>query len=205
MLLTTHPILVLQSWKSTAIPLPTHWACNRNTLPLPFTYYKVLSQNNYCFALYSCCLCTSSLPLPLLPVPPLSRPALFLLCFCGMYPAWHIVGNLVLAFIFKFGFGVTVQGMPVSLQGVVVLMWCFVCLVRTSCSLVFFYMRMGQQLQVFVCWETNGTYFYVLLTVHPNIMIVLFWISSLLHNVLLLKYTKRYYITVKISNMFRST
>jgi len=38
-----------------------------------------------------------------------------------------------------------------------------------------------------------------------NTVLILLWIASLLHNVLLLKYTKRYYITVKISNMFRST
>jgi len=36
--LTTHPLLVPQSWKSRAIPLPTlcpHRACNRITLPSP--------------------------------------------------------------------------------------------------------------------------------------------------------------------------
>jgi len=42
------------------------------------------------------------------------------------------------------------------------------------------------------------------LTYRVKLNHLLFWISSLLHNVLLLKYTKRYYITVKISNMFRS-
>jgi len=34
-LLTTHPLLVPRSWKSRAIPLPTHWVCNGNTLLLP--------------------------------------------------------------------------------------------------------------------------------------------------------------------------
>lgn len=77
----------------------------------------------------------ASLPLPLLPIPPYLDPAPFLSCVSGMYPAWHTVGNLVLAYIFKFGFDVTVQGMPVSLQGVVLMWCCFVCLVCTSCSL----------------------------------------------------------------------
>ena len=35
-LLTTHPLLVPRSWKSRAIPLPTLWACNGNTLPFIF-------------------------------------------------------------------------------------------------------------------------------------------------------------------------
>ena len=42
-LLTTHPLLVSQSWKSRAIPLPPsgpHRACNRITLPFIFLPYK---------------------------------------------------------------------------------------------------------------------------------------------------------------------
>jgi len=35
-LLTTHPLLVLWSWKSRAIPLPTHWA---TTGPVTGTLY----------------------------------------------------------------------------------------------------------------------------------------------------------------------
>jgi hypothetical protein len=100
--------------------------CSANpTVPLsPNTYYKALFQFNYHFALCSCCLCTFSYPSTL--YLPYLDPVPLLLCFSGMYPAWHIVGNLVLTCIFKFGFGVTVQGMPVSLQGVVLIWSCFV-------------------------------------------------------------------------------
>jgi len=36
-LLTTDPLLVPRSWKSRAIPLPTLWACNGVTLPIPLS------------------------------------------------------------------------------------------------------------------------------------------------------------------------
>lgn len=98
MLLHILYLLRILFWKSSTVALS------------PCTYYKVLCQNNYHFALYSCCLCTSSLPLPLLPIPPYLDPAPFLSCVCGRYPAWNIVGNLVLACIFKFGFGVYCAG-----------------------------------------------------------------------------------------------
>ena len=47
-LLTTHPLLVSQSWKSRAIPVPTLWAkpsLNGINLPLPF--YSHLWVKNY--------------------------------------------------------------------------------------------------------------------------------------------------------------
>ena len=43
MLLTTHPLLVLQSWKSRAIPLPNLWATPR---PVMGTLYLLSSDVN---------------------------------------------------------------------------------------------------------------------------------------------------------------
>jgi vacuolar-type H+-ATPase subunit I/STV1 len=43
-LLTTHPLLVPRSWKSRAIPLPTHWATTR---PIAGTLYLYLTISTH--------------------------------------------------------------------------------------------------------------------------------------------------------------
>ena len=44
MLLTTHPLLVSWSWKSRAIPLPTHWATTR---PVTGTLYLIIKYSAF--------------------------------------------------------------------------------------------------------------------------------------------------------------
>jgi len=105
-------------------------------------HYHYVLLTKYCsstiIVLHSILAACAALPFPYsttLYLPYLD-PVPFLLCFSGMYPAWHIAGNLFLTCIFKFGFGVAVQGMPVSLQGVVLNMVAF-------CLLSLYIMQFG--------------------------------------------------------------